>query len=300
MTSEHRTSRRTFLGRAAATALVLGAPAHLLACAPGEEKVDNGDTAQKAADKLERIGVQLYTVRDLMKQNVEDTLRKVADIGYKEVEFAGYFDRKPAALRATLDQLGLTSPASHIGFDSIDPAKIGATLEDANTIGNKYIIVAYLLDTQRKTLDQYKRIAEQFNRAGEAAKARGLQFAYHNHDFEFVRLEDKVPYDVLLESTDPSLVKMEMDLYWITMAGGDWRAYFDRWPGRFPLVHVKDSAGPPQHEQRDVGGGSIPFATIFAERKKGGIEHYFVEHDNPKDPLASISASYNYLKQLTF
>jgi sugar phosphate isomerase/epimerase len=300
VTTENRTSRRTFLGQAAATALVLGAPAHLLACAPSDAKGEKQDTAQPAGDKLARIGVQLYTVRDLMKQNVEDTLRKVADIGYKEVEFAGYFDRKPAALRATLDQLGLTSPASHIGYDTIDSAKIGATLEDANTIGNKYIIVAYLLDTQRKTLDQYKRIAEQFNRAGEAAKARGLQFAYHNHDFEFVPLDGKVPYDVLLESTDPSLVKMEMDLYWITMAGGDWQAYFDRWPGRFPLVHVKDSAGPPQHEQRDVGGGSIPFATIFAQRKKGGIEHYFVEHDNPKDPLASIGASYNHLKQLTF
>jgi len=301
VTDETRSSRRSFLGQAAATALALGIPPQLLGCTSADGKID-ADSAEPllVADKLDRIGVQLYTVRDLMKANVEDTLAKVAGIGYKEVEFAGYFDRTPAAVRATLDKLGLTSPASHIGYDAIDPAKIAATLDAANTIGNKYIIVAYLVDTQRKTLDDYKRHAERFNRAGEAAKARGLQFAYHNHDFEFVPLDGKVPYDVLLESTDPSLVKMEMDLYWITFAGSDWSAYFNRWPGRFPLVHVKDSAGAPKHEMRDVGGGSIPFATIFGQRKKGGIEHFFVEHDNPKDPIASITASYQHLKNLSF
>ena len=301
MTDENRTSRRSFLGQAAASALALGIPAQLVACTNADGKID-ADSAEPllVADKLDRIGLQLYTVRDMMKANVEDTLAKVAGIGYKEVEFAGYFDRAPAALRATLDKLGLTSPASHIGYDAIDPAKIAATLDAANTIGNKYIIVAYLVDTQRKTLDDWRRHAERFNRAGEAAKARGLQFAYHNHDFEFVPLDGKVPYDVLLESSDPSLVKMEMDLYWITKAGSDWKAYFDRWPGRFPLVHVKDSAGAPQHEMREVGGGSIPFGTIFAQRKKGGIEHFFVEHDNPKDPIASITASYQYLKNLSF
>lgn len=301
MTDRNRTDRRTFLGQAAASALALGIPAQLLACTNADGKID-ADSAEPllVADKLDRIGLQLYTVRDLMKQNVEDTLAQVAKIGYKEVEFAGYFDRTPQAIRATLDKLDITSPSSHIGFDAIDPAKIGATLDAANTVGHKYIVVAYLLDNQRKTMDDWKRVAEAFNRAGEAAKARGVQFAYHNHDFEFVRLDGKVPYDVLLESTDPKLVKMEMDLYWITKAGGDWSAYFNRWPGRFPLVHVKDSAGPPQHEMRDVGAGSIPFKTIFAERKKGGIEHYFVEHDNPKDPIASITASYQHLKNLTF
>ncbi len=301
MTDEMRTSRRTFLGQAAATAIALGAPAHLWACVPADGKSeDDGPELSAGTDKLDRIGLQLYTVRDLMKQNVEDTLTKVAGIGYKDVEFAGYFDRTPTALRATLDKLDLTSPASHIGYDAIAPAKIAATLDAANAIGNKYIIVAYLLDTQRKTLDDWKRHAEVFNRAGEAANARGLTFAYHNHDFEFVRLDGKVPYDVLLESTDPKLVKMEMDLYWITKAGSDWSAYFNRWPGRFPMVHVKDSAGPPQHEMRDVGAGSMPFASIFAQRQKGGIEHFFVEHDNPKDPLASIRASYEHLKRLTF
>jgi len=299
--TDDRTSRRFFLGQAAASALALGIPAQLLGCTKADGKVDIDSAAPGAgAEKLDRIGLQLYTVRDMMKANVEDTLAKVAGIGYKEVEFAGYFDRTPAALRATLDKLGLTSPASHIGYDAIDPAKINATLDAANALGNKFIIVAYLVDTQRKTLDDWKRHAEAFNRAGQAAAARDMKFAYHNHDFEFVPLDGKIPYDVLLESTDPSLVKMEMDLYWITKAGGDSSAYFNRWPGRFNLVHVKDSAGAPQHEMREVGGGSIPFGTIFAQRKKGGIEYFFVEHDNPKDPIASITASYQYLKNLTF
>ncbi|MGH7177452.1 MAG: twin-arginine translocation signal domain-containing protein, partial [Tepidisphaeraceae bacterium] len=164
MTDDISTSRRSFLGQAAASALALGIPAQLLACTTADGK-NEGDSAAPSVgmDKLDRIGLQLYTVRDMMKQNVEDTLAKVAGIGYKEVEFAGYFDRTPAALRATLDKLGLTSPASHIGYDAIDPAKIGATLDAANAIGNKYIIVAYLLDNQRKTVDDWKRHAEAFN-----------------------------------------------------------------------------------------------------------------------------------------
>lgn len=300
MTSENRTSRRTFLGRAAATALALGAPAHLLACAPAEEKVDNGDTAQKASDKLARIGVQLYTVRTLMAKNVEDTLRQVREIGYDEVEFAGYFNRAPSALRQTIDSLGLTAPAAHVGLNDLEGDRLPRTVEAANTMGHRYLIVAYMPPEARKTLDDWKSIATRFNKAGEAVKAAGMQFAYHNHDFEFVPIDGKIPLDVMLEATDPSLVKMELDLYWIAKGGGDWRAYFTRWPGRFELVHVKDSAGPPQHDQRDVGSGTLPFAEIFAQRASAGIQHFFVEHDEPADPLGSIRASYNHLKQLTF
>lgn len=300
MTHQNRTDRRTFLGQAAATALALGVPAQLLACAPAEEKADNGDTAQKAGDKLERIGVQLYTVRTLMAKNVEETLRQVREIGYNEVEFAGYFDRAPSALRQTIDSLGLSAPAAHVGLNDLEGDRLPRTLDAANTMGHRYLIVAYMPPEARKTLNDWKSIAERFNKAGEAVKARGMQFAYHNHDFEFVPIDGKIPLDVMLEATDPSLVRMELDLYWIAKGGGDWRAYFARWPGRFKLVHVKDSAGPPQHEQRDVGAGMLPFAEIFAQRASAGIEHFFVEHDEPSDPLGTIRASYNHLKQLTF
>jgi sugar phosphate isomerase/epimerase len=300
VTSDNRTSRRTFLGKAAVSALALGVPAHLLACAPAQEKGDDGDTGQKQGDKLARIGVQLYTVRTLMEKDVEDTLRRVAEIGYQEVEFAGYFNRAPSALRQTLDSLGLSAPAAHVGLNDLEGERLPRTLDAATTVGHRYLIVAWMPPEARKTLDDWKRISERFNKAGEAVKARDIQFAYHNHDFEFVPIDGKIPLDVMLEATDPSLVRMELDLYWIAKGGGDWRAYFARWPGRFKLVHVKDSAGPPQHEQRDVGAGMLPFAEIFAQRASAGIEHFFVEHDEPADPLASIRASYNHLKQLTF
>jgi sugar phosphate isomerase/epimerase len=290
----------------AGSALALVAPGKLIACAPGdprdprEPREPQQPETAGGTDKLARIGVQLYTLRTLMAKNVEDTLRQVAAIGFQEVEFAGYFNRNPTALRATLDSVGLTSPAAHIQLSDLEPQQWVRTLEAAKTIGHQYVLVAYFDQALRRTVDDWKRMADRFNKAGESAKKVGLQFAYHNHDFEFVPIAGQVPFDVLLEATDPSLVKIELDLYWITKAGSDWQKYFTRWPGRFPMVHVKDSAGPPQHEMRDVGAGSIPFATIFAQRQKAGIEHFFVEHDEPRDPLTSVRASYDHLRRLTF
>jgi len=301
MISDERSSRRAFLSQAAASALALGIiPAGLAACASADGKADADTPATPAGEKLARIGVQLYTVRTLMEKNVEETLRQVAGIGYNEVEFAGYFNRQPSALRQTLDSLGLSAPAAHVGLNDLEGDRLARTLDAASTLGHHYLIVAWMPPEARKTLDDWKSISARFNKAGQAVQARGMQFAYHNHDFEFVPIDGKVPLDVMLEATDPALVKMELDLYWIAKGGGDWRAYFARWPGRFKLVHVKDSAGPPEHEQRDVGAGSLPFAQIFAQRASAGIEHFFVEHDQPADPLASITASYNHLKQLTF
>jgi sugar phosphate isomerase/epimerase len=144
------------------------------------------------------------------------------------------------------------------------------------------------------------------NQAGTACQAAGLQFAYHNHDFEFVPIDGRVPYDILLENTDARLVKLELDLFWITFAGGDPLAQFARSPGRFPLVHVKDMTpkptldASPERVMVDVGKGSIDWKRIFAQSRAGGIQHYFVEHDQPSDPLASARASYDFLHQLEF
>ena len=131
-------------------------------------------------------------------------------------------------------------------------------------------------------------------------KDAGLQFAYHNHDFEFPKLDGQVPYDVLLQNTDPKLVQLEIDLYWITKAGQDPLTYFARWPGRVPLVHVKDSAGAPEHKMADVGQGKIDWKRIFAKRDQAGIKHFFVEHDQPPQPFEDIAASYKYLHELEF
>jgi len=248
--------------------------------------------------RLEKIGIQLYTVRDQMKADFEGTLARIAQIGYKEVEFAGYFDRSPADVRAILERNGLSAPATHMMAPNVDAWK--KALETAKAVGHEYVVAPWIPEEKRMTLDGWKRVAEDFNRVGQLAKDTGIQFAYHNHDFEFPKMEGQVPYDVLLQSTDAKLVQLEIDLYWITKGGQDPLAYFARWPGRVPLVHVKDSMGGPEHKMVDVGAGKIDWKRIFAKRDQAGIKHFFVEHDQPPQPFEDIAASYKYLSQLEF
>lgn len=275
--------RREFVAAVAAgTAGIAGAAG--AACATG----------RAAKPALDRIGVQLYTVRTEMAKSVERTLERVAAIGYREVEFAGYFDRSPAQIRTALDAVGLQAPAAHVPWDAVEQGW-DAVLDVATRTGHEIVIVAWLPPERRRTLDDYRRWANAFNTAADAAKAAGLRFAYHNHDFEFVPIDGRLPYDVLLEGTDPALVQLELDLFWITKAGQDPQRYVGRWPGRFPLVHVKDmdAAG----RMVAVGAGQIDFGAIF-KSAKGNIQHYFVEHDEPADPFASIQTSYTYLRKL--
>lgn len=268
-------------------------------------------TSWAAGDhKIEKIGVQLYTARDLMKTDFDGTLAKVASIGYKEVEFAGYFNHTPQQVRAALDKNGITSPACHVDYASLAPDKWQEQIASAKVIGQDYIVNPWIPEELRKNEDDWKRAADTFNRAGEASEKEGVQFAYHNHWFEFLPVNGKLPYDMLLEQCDPNLVKMEMDLCWITVAGGDPIKYFNRYPGRFPLVHVKDvkklpkiTTGGPQNfgdtvDLTEVGSGIINWKRIFAQSEKAGIKHYIVEHDHPADAFQSITVSYQYLKNL--
>jgi sugar phosphate isomerase/epimerase len=260
--------------------------------------------------KIDEIGVQLYTVRNQMKHDFEGTLAKVAAIGYKEVEFAGYFDHSSQDVRAAIDRNGLASPATHVDYDILGD-KWPAQIESAKIIGQSYIVCPWIPEKVRKQPDDWKRAAETFNHAGEASKKAGIQFAYHNHWFEFLPVDGKLPYDLLLENCDPNLVKMELDLCWITVGGGDPLKYFDRYPGRFPLVHVKDvkalprisasgkqNFGDSMKDMTEVGSGIIDWKRIFAQSEKAGIQHYIVEHDKPKAPFDSIKTSYDYLRQL--
>jgi len=291
-------NRRTFIGTSIAATLAASRP------------------SWAAETHIKRVGLQLYTVRDLMKKDFEGTIAKVAQIGYKEVEFAGYFDHSPQDVRAILQKDGLTSPSTHVGYDIVEK-KWSETLETAHTIGHKFVVCPWIEVSQRKEPDGWKRAAALFNQAGESAQKAGIQFAYHNHAFEFEPSEalgGKLPYDFLLQNTDPKLVKMELDLCWITVGGHDPLKYFDQQPGRFPLVHVKDwtSKGPggndyggatgnskkPGH-MTDVGQGEIDWKRIFAHSDKAGIQHYFVENDEPKSAFEDIKVSYDYLSKLT-
>lgn len=252
-----------------------------------------------ARDHIDKIGLQLYTVRKQMAVSVEKTLAQVAEIGYKEVEFAGYNGRPPRAIKQLLDDNGLTSPSAHISLDALR-GPWNRTLSDAAEVEHKWLTIASMRDTDSNSLDALKKTADLIHKAADDAKFYKIKVAYHNHTQEFKEVEGKRIYDHLLELIKPSELDFEMDLCWITVGGGDPLAYFKKYPGRFAMVHVKDAGPAPEYRMEDVGKGVIKWAEIFRQRKLAGIKHYFVEHDNPADPLASIKTSFDYLRALAF
>jgi len=250
--------------------------------------------------QLSRIGIQLYTVRRDLQRDVEGTLARVAEIGFREVEFAGFPEGSGASLRAMLDRHGLTAPSGHVPFQAIR-TYWDRTLDDAAAVGQRYVVVAFIGPAERRTLDDWKRVAALFNKAGEASRSRKIQFAYHNHDFEFTPIEGTIGYDVLLAETDPTLVQLEMDLYWITKGGKDPLDYFARYPGRFPLLHLKDMTPEPARGFADLGKGVIDFKRILRRAGQAGAKHFFYEQDvTPGPPFDSARAGYDYLKNLRF
>ncbi|MBM3908330.1 MAG: sugar phosphate isomerase/epimerase [Gemmatimonadetes bacterium] len=280
------TSRRDVLKTLAALAAAGVAPRALRAMSP-------------RAGTIDRIGLQLYTVRAAMAADLPGTLKAVAALGYREVEFAGYFGRPGAELRQMLADLALTAPSTHIGLPDAQE-RFGATAEAAQAIGIQYLTVPSLDMRALKTVDDWKRMADTFNTVGARAKAAGLRFGFHNHAAEFTPVEGQVPLDLLIRGTDPTLVTFELDIYWAVRAGQDPTGYLAKHPGRFEMVHVKDATAAPALTMTEVGAGTLDWAAIFASRGAAGIRHYFVEHDNPADPMASIRTSVGYLKALRF
>jgi sugar phosphate isomerase/epimerase len=234
-----------------------------------------------------------------MNRDFAGTIARVAAIGYKEVEFAGYFGHSPKEVREILQRYDLTAPAGHFEYGPLR-SQLTRLIEDAHVIGHDYIVCPEVDEQESSSLEDWKRIAETFNRFGLTCKQAGVQFAYHNHDSDFTPVQGKLPYDVLLAETDSRLVQLEMDLYWITKAGHDPLTYFAKYPGRFPMVHVKDMDHTSQRGQTDVGKGIIDFRRIFQQADKAGIRHFFVEHDEPAAPLKSIRASYEYMRTMRF
>jgi sugar phosphate isomerase/epimerase len=250
--------------------------------------------------KLKTIGAQLYTVRRELEKDFEGTLARVAALGYREVEFAGYFNHKPEEVRRVLARHGLAAPSAHFQLAEWR-GDLQPLIDAAHAVGHDYLLLAWTPPEVRKTLDDYRRLAELCNRAGERLHGAGLQFAYHNHDFEFAPVEGRTPYDLLLERTDPRLVKLEMDLYWIVKGGGRPVEYFERWPGRYPLLHVKDMDATAKRDFTEVGRGVIDFKTVFAHAGRAGVRHYFVEQDEtPGSPFDSLKISIDNLRRLEF
>jgi sugar phosphate isomerase/epimerase len=219
------------------------------------------------------------------------------------VEFAptpaGYFGRPPRAIKQLLDDNGLSAPSAHIGLDALR-GPWNRTLTDAAEVEHKWLVIASVNESDRDSPDAIKRTADLIHKAAEDAKFYKIKLAYHNHEEEFRPVGGKPMLDKMLELTKPSELQVEMDLYWIIKAGGDPLKYFARWPGRFPLVHVKDAGPGPEFRMEDVGKGSVKWAEIFSHHKEAGIKHYYVEHDSPADPIASLRTSYEYLRNLQF
>lgn len=252
------------------------------------------------------IGLELYTVREMFAKDPAGTLKQVAAVGYKEVEIGPSV--KPAALNADLKAAGLAAPSGYFEVPKgVDDWK--QTVEMGKNYGIRYISVG---DNPRLDADAWKRRADLFNQCGTLSLAAGIQFCYHAHFNELADLGGTTGYDIMLTRCEPKLLKMEMDVFWMTYAGADPLHYFSKYPGRFPLLHIKDLyknvAVNPHESPRDdgpnpfapVGKGKIDWVKIFSHAGEAGAQHIFVEQDRcNQPPLESIKISFDYLKKLT-
>jgi len=247
------------------------------------------------------IGLQLYTVRDALNKDLKGTLEEVSRIGYTWLEAAGYGDGKfyglaPAEFKKMVVDLGMEVISSHAGFT---PEQSRQVIDAHLELGAGYLVYPWISMPEQPSRDDYRQSAELFNRLGEECNRAGLKFGYHNHDFEFVKIEDTTGYDIFLNETDQELVCFEADIYWMKYAGADPGDYFSNYPGRFDLWHVKDMEDSPERSFAEIGTGVIDFKAMFKFKDEAGMSYFFVEQDTCKrDPLESITISYNNLRKI--
>jgi sugar phosphate isomerase/epimerase len=253
-----------------------------------------------SAARLPAIGLQLYTVREIFQKDPVATLRAIARIGYREVEFGGggYESMDSTMLRKTLDRFGLTAPSVHIGYDAL-LKNFDASVSMAKTLGAKTVVLPYMGDEHR-TEQAWQTALPNFNRFAADLRRAGLGFAYHNHDFEFTTKPGGTSlYERFLKDTDPALVKVELDLYWVARAGEDPAALIDRLAGRLYAYHVKDMRA--DGSMAAVGAGKTDFAALFRLKGSAGVRHFYVENDAAPAPyLPDITTSFRTLNALRF
>ncbi|SHJ27194.1 sugar phosphate isomerase/epimerase family protein [Pseudozobellia thermophila] len=249
----------------------------------------------KEVDRPE-YGVQLYTFRDAMLKDARTTLKQIADLGIKKIESARskkglYYGLAPKEMKKVCEDLGMKLTSGHVALDD----DFETTMEQALASGQPYLICSSL-PSKGQTVDNYKKVAEAFNKAGKACKELGLKFGYHNHGYEFESQNGQVLYDVLMDETDPELVHMELDLGWVVVAGKDPLDYFEKYPGRFPLWHLKDM-DMHEKESTEFGKGGLDIKNMLAHRKESGVEHIFIEQEEyANTPLESMQHNMRFLK----
>ncbi|MHA7101294.1 sugar phosphate isomerase/epimerase family protein [Roseivirga pacifica] len=293
-------NRRKFLSQSAlASAGLLAAPSLF---------------ANSMEAKIKSFGFQVYTLRDVIYKDMEGTLSTMKKAGYDYAEFFDFAEgkllQKPVKeAKAIIDKTKIKPRSIHVMTGAMAPEQKGTILNDwqmsvdaAAELGAEYLICAYLMDFERETIDQYKALAEKFNEAGEACKKAGIQFCYHNHDFEFQKIDGQLPYDILLKETDPGLMKMELDIYWAKYINVDPVKLFQADKGRYPLWHVKDLSAKQDRLMTEVGNGTIDWAEIFSHANDAGMKGFFVEQDRnfASDSVSSLQTSINYLKKLKY
>ena len=250
------------------------------------------------ANKEQKFGVQLYSFRDAMAEDALGTLKKIAAIGIMEIESARsdkglYYGLAPKDMKMACDDLGMQLTSGHVALDD----DFQNTMEQAVASGQEYVICSSL-PSKGQTVDNYKKVAEKFNKAGEACQKLGLKFGYHNHEYEFESDNGTVLYDVLMDNTDKNLVHMELDLGWVVVAGKAPLEYFEKYPGRFPLWHLKDM-NMDKKESTELGKGGLDIVTMMAHKKQSGVKHIYIEQEEyASTPFESMEENMAFLRRL--
>jgi sugar phosphate isomerase/epimerase len=320
-------SRRNFLKT---TSLAFGG-GWLSSCA-------NNSAAPVAQKLLDRIGAGLFTIPKLLDQDFAGAMKLLAGIGYKEVELfgpypfsvpaaqecwkaisatlglrqSGYFGLTAQQVREILTRNGLTAPSMHTDLNTLR-TRMNELAEAAHTLGHRYVVLPSIPDEERRNLDGYKKIADEFNKIGASAEKAGLRFACHNHGYGLVETNGQIPFRVVLERTDPKLVDFQMDIYWMTAGGADPVAYLKEYPSRFRSLHIKDMTKRMRFSGdgsdagqwiglfpniSDAGSGVLDLPAILTQAKKSGAQHFFVERDLAPNPDETLRKSFQYLSAL--
>lgn len=283
-------SRRDFLRLTGLSALGLAIPGKNFSSMMNDELFGK--------QKINEFGIQLWTVKEDLYANAKDTLKQIASFGYKQIEsFEGkqgmFWGMKNTEFKSYMDELGMKIISSHCETKTDFERKAA----EAAAIGMKYLICPY--KGPQKSIDDFKRFADEFNKNGELCKKNGIRFAYHNHDYSWKPLDGQIPQEVMMDNTDKNLVDFEMDIYWVVAAGVDPQVYFKKYPNRFRLCHVKDLGKTATgSESVHLGKGTIDFHSVLKTGKENGMEYYIVEQEafTNTTPLASAKVDAAYLK----